>query len=102
MVMAGAGSAGASPDAQGHGREIEQVLVQVLPPAYVKQLRKLLEGPLFDRCERRADAQTADLAYERAAFVARSLRLPRRTLARDPRPLFALHGAPLPVEGVTS
>jgi acyl-CoA oxidase len=100
--MAAAAGAGAFSDTVGFGREVEQVPFEVLPPAYVKALRKLLEGPLFDRCERLAEAETAALAYDRALFVARSLRLSPRRLAREPRPLFALEGELLPVEGVTS
>jgi acyl-CoA oxidase len=77
-------------------------LRQALSPDEVKQLRQLLEGPLFKRCERLAATEIAALAYERAAFVARALGLFPRKLARDPRPLFALGGEPLPAERVTS
>jgi acyl-CoA oxidase len=100
--MAAAAGAGAFSGTVGFGREVEQVPFEVLPPTYLKALRELLEGPLFDRCERLAEGETAALAYDRAAFVARSLRLSPRRLARDPRPLFALQGEPLPADGATS
>jgi acyl-CoA oxidase len=99
--MTAATSDGAFTNASdGFAEELERLLFQNLPRDYRKQLRELTESPLFDRREGLTDAETAELAYRRAAFVARALRLSPRTLARDPSPLFALHEALCVVDGV--
>lgn len=75
----------------GYTGELERLLAGDLPPGHVQAIRELLRDELFERREGLTDAQAGSLAYDRAAFVARRLRLEGQELRRDPRMLYALH-----------
>lgn len=75
----------------GYRGELERLLAGDLSLGHVQAMRELLRDELFQRREGLTDAQAGSLAYERASFVARALRLGGRELKRDPRMLYALH-----------
>lgn len=83
-------------------RELERLLQGSLPPNQTRQVRALLSDDLFRRREGLTDTQAGELGYERAAFVARALRLTAHEVHRDPRRLYAVHEWVALVDGVAS
>lgn len=75
----------------GHTGELGRLLAGDLSLGHVHAMRELLRDDLFKRREGLTDAQAGALAYDRASFVVRALRLGGHELKRDPRMLYALH-----------
>jgi acyl-CoA oxidase len=75
----------------GYTGELQRLLSGDLSLGHVQAMRELLRDELFKRREGLTDAQAGSLAYARASFVARALRLEGQELRRDPRMLYALH-----------
>jgi acyl-CoA oxidase len=80
--------------------ELARLVRGDLPLATLQTLKRLLRESSFDRREGITSAAAAELAYERARFLARSLRLTASELARDPSRLYALHEWVPLVDGV--
>lgn len=83
-----------------HG-ELARLVRGDLPVPMLEKLGMILGEPLFDRHEGLTSAAAAELAYERARHLARSLGLTASELARDPIKLYALHEWVGLVDGVT-
>lgn len=71
--------------------ELERLLAADLPQEFVRELKALLTHPLFRRREGLTASEAGRLAYVRAGFVARSVKLQASELASDPRRLYVLH-----------
>jgi acyl-CoA oxidase len=76
---------------QASAHELHRLLVGDLVSAHSVELRKLLANPMFRRQDGLTDAEECELAYRRACFVAKSLRITGDELSTDPRRLYALH-----------
>jgi acyl-CoA oxidase len=81
-------------------RELERLLRGDIPRTHVEELQELLKDPVFQRQQGLNDAESAAVAYRRARFLARALRLTGAEIEHDPRRLYALHEWVGVVDGV--
>jgi acyl-CoA oxidase len=71
--------------------DLERLLQGDLPQEATREIRALLEQERFQRQEGLTSEESAKLSYQRARFLANTLRIGAKELRDDPRRLYALH-----------